>query len=172
MGNQPIEVFGITPPSHFPQCPPHHPCTQFCESDIFYLPSKKIKTVHIQQVCLNLVVHSFKTICTPLGNKLVISGEKQIKIVFAPNGSCHSLYAVNFQVPFCAFILLKDLHDDVIDICALVEDISVQCIDSHSLSVSSIIFLCPIIKKDHQVFPCLPPSPPICMHCHSNLTPT
>ncbi|WP_378956395.1 DUF3794 domain-containing protein [Pelosinus sp. sgz500959] len=174
MDSQPIEIFGITPPSHFPQCPPHHPCTQFCESDTLYLPSRKIKIENIRQVCLKVLINSFKIICTPVGNKLVINGKKQIKVLLSSNPSHQALYSIDFEIPFCTFILLKELQGDVVDVYTVVEDISVQCINPRSITIASVIFICPIVKKDHQL--CPPPPPPIsqsiCTHCHSYLNPT
>lgn len=173
MNNQPIELFGITPPSHFPQCPPHHPCTQFCESDTLCLPSKKIKIDNVRQVCLNVLIQSFKTICTPVGNKLVIDGKKQIKLLFSSNNCRQPLYSVDFEIPFCTFILLKDLQGDIVDVCTVIEDISIQCMDSNSLTIASIIFVCPVVKKDHGLCPTPPPHPTqsMCIHCHSYLNP-
>ncbi len=167
MGDNSIEILGITPMSKFPQCPPHHPCVQFSASDSLCLPSKKIKLQNIQQVCLKVSIQSFKTICTPLGNKLVIHGRKQISILFSSNRCHHPLFSMDFTIPFCTFILLKDLQGDIVDISSVVEDLSVQCVDDRSLTIESVIFICPVIKKDHQFFP--PQS--ICTHCHSFLNP-
>lgn len=159
MINQSIELAGITPISHFPQCPPHHPCTQFCESDTLFLPSKKLKTEKICKIDFTVLIESFKIICTPVGKKLLINGKKLIKVIFVTN-HCHSpLYPVHFEIPFCTFVLLKDNHDDIDAICTVVEDVSVQCISSHSLTIASTIFVCPAP----------PPSHPVCAHCHSCL---
>jgi len=154
MGNQPIEISGITPISHFPKCPPHHPCTEFCESDKLCIPSQKITLGSIRQVCLNVCINSFKIICTPAGRKLVIDGKKQIKVFFVPDGPHHCVHSADFEIPFCTFVLLNNIPDEVVQICSVVEDISVKCLDCRYFIVTSIIFVCPVFKKDHQLCPC------------------
>ena len=156
MSNHPIEILGVTPISHFPKCPPHHPCTQFCEIDKLCIPSPKIKIEYIRKVSLKVCIDSFKTICTPAGKKLVIHGKKQIKVFFTTDASCHCIHSADFDIPFCTFVLLKDTKDEVSGICSVVEDVSVKLLDGKCLTVTSIIFVCPVFKKEHQ----LCPSPP------------
>jgi len=153
MGKQPIEISGITPISHFPKCPPHHPCTEFCESDKLCIPSQKITMASIRQVCLNICINSFKTICTPAGKKLVIDGTKQIKVFFVTDCPHQTVHSADFEIPFCTFILLNNMHDEVVQICSVVEDISVKCLDCKYFIVNSVIFVCPIFKKDPQSSP-------------------
>lgn len=156
MSNHPIEIFGVTPLSHFPKCPPHHPCTQFCEIDKLCIPLPKINIECIQQVCLKVCISSFKTILTPAGKKLVVHGKKQVKVFFISDDPRHCIHVADFDIPFCTFILLKDIPDEVVEICSVVEDISVRCLDYRCLTVTSIIFVCPVFEKDHQLCPCSP----------------
>jgi len=156
MGNYPIEISGITPISHFPKCPAHHPCTEFCETDKVRIPYKKINMEKIRQVCLNAHINSFKIICTPAGKKIVIDGEKQIKVYFVSDNHGHATYCVDFNIPFCTFILLHNMQDEVVQICSVVEDVSVKCMEGRFLSVTSIIFVCPVFKKDDHLCPCPP----------------
>lgn len=167
MGNQPIEISGITPISHFPKCPPHHPCTEFCEIDKLCIPSQKITIQKIRQVCLKVCIDSFKTICTPAGKKLIIHGKKQIKVFFVPEGPHQSLHSADFDIPFCTFVLLKDSKDEVAEICSVVEDISVKCQDHQFFTVTSVIFVCPVFKKDNHLCPSSPGHDANCQmnHC-------
>ncbi|MBP2628110.1 MAG: hypothetical protein H6Q68_2821 [Firmicutes bacterium] len=166
MGNHSIEILGITPISHFPKCPPHHPCTQFCESDKLCIPSQKITMNNIRKVCLNVSINSFKIICTPAGKKLVIDGKKQIKVFFVPDGPHQAVHSADFEIPFCTFVLLKNIPEEVVQICSVVEDISVKCLDYRYFIVTSIIFVCPVFKKDHQLCPCPPDNNTNCQHNH------
>lgn len=153
MGNQSIEISGITPVSHFPKCPPHHPCTEFCESDKLCVPYQKITMENLQEICLKVCINSFKTICTPAGKKLVIDGTKHIKIFFVPDDHCQAIHSADFEIPFCTFVLLKDIQDEVVDICSVVEDVTVKFHDCKFFTIISIIFVCPIFKKGNQLCP-------------------
>lgn len=153
MDNQCIEILGVTPMSHFPKCPPHHPCTEFCEIDKLCIPCNKIVIEKILQVRLQVCISSSKIICTPAGKKLVIDGKKQIKILFVSDDCHQSIHSADFEIPFCTFVLLKDIQEEVIHICTVVEDISVKCLDCKCLAVTSIIFVCPVFKNGHQLFP-------------------
>lgn len=156
MGNQPIEISGITPVSHFPQCPPHHPCTQFCETDKLCIPYQKITIENLREVCLKVCINSFKIICTPAGKKLVIDGKKQIKVFFVPDCLHPALHSADFEIPFCTFVLLKDIQDEVVEICSVVEDITIKFHNFKYFTVTSIIFVCPVFKKGNQLCPCPP----------------
>jgi len=151
MDNHSIEILGVTPISHFPKLPPHHPCTEFCEIDKLCIPCHKITIESIRQVCVKVCINSFKIICTPAGKKLVIYGKKQLKIIFTADDPHQSIHSAEFEIPFCTFVLLKDIPAEVIQVCTVVEDISVQCLDCRCLSVTSIIFVCPVFKKNHQL---------------------
>lgn len=167
MGNQPIEFSGITPIAHFPKCPPHHPCTQFCESDKLCIPYQKISMDNLREVCLKVCINSFKIICTPAGKKLVIDGKKQIKVFFVPDGCHQVVHSADFEIPFYTFILLRDIQDEVVEICSVVEDITVKFINCKFFTVTSIIFICPVFKKGNQLCPC-PPNHTVTTQPNSN----
>lgn len=167
MNNHPIEILGVTPLSHFPKCPPHHPCTQFCEIDKLCIPSPKNSMKNIRKVCFKVCINSFKVINTPAGKKLVIHGKKQIQIFFISDDPCHCIQSADFEVPFCTFVLLKEIHDEVAEICSVVEDISVKILDDKCLTITSIIFVCPIFEKDSKPCPCPSDHANKC-HLHGN----
>ena len=148
-----IQILGVTPISNFPKCPARHPCTEFCEIDKLYIPCHKIVIENILQVFFKVCISSFKVICTPAGKKLVIDGKKQIKVLFVADDRHHCIRSANFEIPFCTFVLLKDIEDEVIRVCTVVEDISVKYLDCKYLAITSIVFICPVFKKDHLLFP-------------------
>lgn len=148
MDKEYIELIGIAKPSQFPECHPHHPATQICQADKLVIGNTKcIKK--ILQVCVGIHITESRIICTPLGKKLVVEGIKQIKIVYISEDPCSVTKTACFYVPFALFILLKDIKEKVIKVCAAIEDISAKRLDGKSVLVTTIIFACPIFEKKH-----------------------
>lgn len=162
------EVSGITPSAHFPKCPHGHPFTQLCEIDKLCIPCPNPSIRDVLEVCVEVVICSTKEIGTPVGRKLVIEGRKQIKINFSTEDKCHSVHIAHFEIPFCAFILLGDSKREIKKVCTAVEHVSVQCLDSRCLTVTSIIFICPEFKKQHDDCPCPPDDHDDNCHCACN----
>lgn len=149
MNNNSIEILGITPPSDFPICHPHHPCTQICQTDKLFLSCEQdIKK--ILKLIVTVSICSFKIINTPIGKKVVVHGIKHIKVISAIEKECKCTHSACFDIPFCLFIMLKDFNAEIMKICAVVEDISVQCLKHQFLLVSIIIFACPIFKHEKK----------------------
>lgn len=144
MNNKCVNVSGITPSSQFPKCPPRHPFTEFCETDKLCIPHPHPNICDVLEVCVNIVIQSFKTICTPAGRKVFVEGTKQIKVTFAADDPCHSVHCANFEVPFCSLILLGSITDEVLQVCWAIEEISVRCLDCRCLSATTVIFICPV----------------------------
>lgn len=153
MGDNHMAVAGITPPAQFPKCPHGHPYTQFCEIDRLYIPCPNPSIHKVLEVCVSVIICSIKEICTPVGKKLVIHGKKKIKVKYEVKDHCDSVYVAQFEIPFCTFIELGDIKREIVRVCTAIEDITVQCLDSRHLTVSSIIFICPEFKKEHDWCP-------------------
>lgn len=147
MKNEFIEICGVTPSCDFPQCEPDYPCAEICETDKLCIPCQKPDIKEILRVCVSISVCSTKTICTPVGKKLVINGIKHVKFMYTANNPCESVHSAHFQVPFCSFILLKHWCYKIIDICTAVEHVCVHQLNSSCFSLTAIIFMCPIFKK-------------------------
>lgn len=147
---RPVEVLGITPPSHFPQCSPNHPHTQFCETDKLCIPYPNPNIHELLEVCVSVIICSTREICTSIGKKLVIEGKKQIKIKFSDDDPCKSVYSAQFEIPFCTFIVLGDIKREIIQVSTALEDSIVKRLDNRHLMVTSIIFICPEFKKEHE----------------------
>lgn len=150
MKNEFIEICGVTPSCDFPQCEPDYPCTEICETDKLCIPCKKPDIKEILQVWVSISVCSTKTICTPVGKKLVINGIKHVKIMYTANRPCQNVHCAHFEVPFCSFILLKHWCYKIIDICTAIEHVCVHQLNSRCFSLSTIIFICPIFKKKYS----------------------
>lgn len=150
MSSKLIDVSGITPASQFPNCPPHHPFTEFCETDKLFIPHPNPNIREVLEVCVSLFICSSKVICTPAGTKIVIEGKKQIKVTFVADDPCQSVHCAHFEIPFCSLILLNHNKDDVIQVCSAIEDISVRCLDCRWLTVTTVIFICPVFKQEHN----------------------
>lgn len=153
MNTNNIEIQGIAPQSEFPVCPPNYPCSQICQIDKLFL-SCQHEIQKILKVIVNVTISSFKVINTPIGKKVIVHGFKHIKVISVVDGHCHCTHSACFDIPFCLFIKLKDFGTAITKICAIVEDISVQCLKKQFLLVSTVIFVCPIFRKD--------PKPPDC----------
>ncbi|MBF8984556.1 DUF3794 domain-containing protein [Lutibacter sp. B2] len=150
MRNDCIEITGITPYDRFPDCLPHHPCAQICETDKLCIPRKKPDIESICQVFADVSVSSYKIIGTPVGKKLVIEGMKHIKVLYVGDEPCQNMHCAHFEVPFCMFVLLKDIDCEVVDVFTGIEHIGVHQLDCRCFTVSIIIFACPIFKKKHN----------------------
>lgn len=149
-----VDVSGITPPSQFPHCPPRHPFTEFCETDKLCIPHPNPNIRDLLEVCVNVAIISFRIICTPVGRKIVLEGKKQIKVSFAADDPCQSVHCAHFEIPFCSIILLGPLQDEVVQIAAAIEDISARCLDCRCLTVTTVLFFCPVFEKTHTYCAC------------------
>jgi len=150
MSSKCVDVTGITPTSQFPKCPPRHPFTEFCETDKLCIPHPHPNIHDVLEVCVNVVICSAKIICTPVGNKVVVEGTKQIKVTFAADDPCQSVHCAHFEIPFCSLILLGPIKDEVIQVCSAIEDISVRCLDCRCLIVNTVIFICPVFEEPYN----------------------
>jgi hypothetical protein len=150
MNTKKVDVSGITPESQFPKCPPRHPFTEFCETDKLCIPHPNPNISDVLEVCVTIVICSSKVICTPVGRKVLVEGKKQIKVTFAADDPCHSVHCAQFELPFCSLILLGSIKDEVIHVCWAVEDISVRYLDCRCLTVTTVIFICPVFEKAHD----------------------
>ena len=148
-----IEVIGITPAARFPKCPSDHPYAQLCEIDKLCIPDPNPDIHDVLEVCLTVVICSFKIIHTPVGNKAVIDGKKQIKVTFVANDHCQSVHTAQFEVPFCTFILLGRINKKIAQICSAVEDITVKCPTNRCVTTASIIFSCPLFQTEADCAP-------------------
>lgn len=144
-----IEICGVTPPSQFPICPAGYPSTQVCEHDNLCIPCQKPDMETAIQVVVNVTVCNHKVICTPLGKKLVISAIKHIKLLYVADEPTQSVHSAHFEIPICFFILLGDICEEVADVKIVVEDIMCQVIDKRCISLTILIFACPLLRPKH-----------------------
>lgn len=148
MKNDCIEISGITQPDKYPEfCKPHYPHVQICETDKLCVPKNKPNIESICQVFIKMCISDYKTIYTPFGRKLVIEGFKYIKIIYTADEPCQNMHCAKFKVPFCAFIPLKDICKEVIDVCIGIEYINVHQLNCNCFTTSLIFNLFPIFKK-------------------------
>lgn len=157
-----IEISGVTPASHFPQCLSDAVYLQSCETDTLWLPCQKPDMETILQLFIEAAVCSSKIICTPLGRKLIVHGVKRLKIMYVAAETRQTVHSAHFDLPFSLFLLLRDEHLDVTEVSTLIEDISVLSVDCRSLTVSTLLFTYASIKEKQEFCSChekpLPPS--------------
>ncbi|MFD3156307.1 DUF3794 domain-containing protein [Haloimpatiens sp. FM7330] len=150
MNNDFIDIKGITPCYKFPKIPPCYPCKELCEEDRLCIPCQKPDMECLLDVSVHLSVSCFKVINTPIGKKLFIKGIKNIRILYVADEPSQSVHAAHFNVPFCMFILLKNIPCKVIDIYTAIEDIQVNPINERCFSISILIFACPVFKRKYH----------------------
>lgn len=160
MSAQQIDFIGLTQPSRFPPNLLPDYCTETCETDKLCIPCQKPDISQILSVSINISLSSTKVICTPCGKKLVIEAVKHLKIMYIAAEPCETVHTAHFCLPLCMFILLKDPHREVTDICTVVEYVSIKQLDCRCVAVSALILACAILK------PCCPSDP--CEPCCDN----
>lgn len=132
-------VCGVTPEHCLPTCPP---CVfiQLCETDKLSVPATDPDIDEIVHVHIRIKVRKFKTLCTVVGRKLAIYANKEIELVTKSN--CIR-FVSRYCIPFCAFIMLDDMEDRVIDVKAVIEDIDVIQAGTRCVAISAFIMFYP-----------------------------
>lgn len=155
MQNDCIEITGITPDDMYPKlcqhCYHHYPHIQICETDKLCIPKNKPNIESICQVFVSTSIKEYKIICTPFGKKLVIEGKKHIKIIYTADEPCQNMHCAKFEIPFCTYVLLKNICKEIIDVFIGIEYINVHQINCNCFTISLIFNAIPIFKKEKIV---------------------
>ena len=148
-----VLITGLTPLDSYPR----NGCKEFYKQVIqdttLCIPSQKPDIESVNELKVSICLDSFKIINTVLGPKLIVEGTKFIKVIYTADNCQQSLHSAHWEVPFCEFILMKDLSYDkclksIDDIYIGVEEACVRCFTKRSVDISLIFVLCPMIKKD------------------------
>lgn len=151
MGNG-IKIHGIAN-SHSESncCDEYKYCKQICETEKLVIDESKPQINHVLEAFVRVCITSHDIIRTQNGCKLVINGNKIIKIHYTSKSRCGKIYREEFVIPFCTFILLKDGNTNIQDILSGVEYCDIRKDSNCDFYVSLIIFVCPITtKKTHH----------------------
>lgn len=149
MKNDHVEILGITPACDFPECLALCSSVEICETDKLCIPCIKPDIESILQVKVHLLLTSKKTICTPVGEKIIVDGVKRIRIMYVADEPCQPVHSAQFDIPFCFYILLKEPHDKVVDVYTAIEHISICQLNCRCFNISIIIFACAVNNKQY-----------------------
>lgn len=149
-----IIITGITNLNSYPSCRCKNYCKQCMETDFLCVPDEKPNIESINEVKVSMCVEDFKIFDTILGPKLLVNGVKNIKIIYTANNCEQSLHSSHWNIPFCEFVLLKDIPYD--ECCSLinnvfigVENVCVKHYDKKLIDLSVLFIICPKIITEH-----------------------
>ena len=156
-----ILTTGITSIDEYPKLKCTKYCKQSLENDALFIPCEKPDIESINEIKVDICIEDANIINTILGPKLVLHGQKNIKIIYTANNCEQSLHSAHWSVPFCDFILLDGMKYD--ECFGLVKNVFVgveyACVTSFNLrdvDVCIIFIICPLIK-DRYVDSCINP---------------
>lgn len=149
-----IEIDEINCGYDFSECIDNYLCKEITKTNKLRLPCNKPNIKKICKAFLRISISKFKTINTPMGKKLVIEGIQHLKILYKADIPCGNIHSARFCMPFCTFILLKDVCKKVAHIKSEVEYACITPVDCKCFYLSTIIFLCPVFKKKPDICSC------------------
>lgn len=157
-----IVITGITDMDKYPPCINSKFCKQCMQSNIMCIPDQKPEVESINEVKVSICVNNFEVFNTVLGPKLLLNGCKNIKVLYTANNCSQSLHSAHWNIPFCEFILLKDLCYErpsliVKEVFAGIENVCVNYFDLRTLDISILFIICPQFEKIHSA-PCKKPN--------------
>jgi hypothetical protein len=149
-----ILTTGITDLNSYPKIKCTNYCKQTLETDLLTIPCEKPVVESINEVRVDICIENFHIINTVLGPKIILNCLKNIKVVYTANNCEQSLHSSHWKIPFCDFILLKDISYD--DCLSLIKNVFIGiehiCINNCSdklIDLSVLFVICPIIKEQY-----------------------
>lgn len=149
MNERDYDVTGIMPLSSYPEWCHQNVSNEFCETDTLCLPCNQFPVESLVSIHVSISICSFDTISTFHGKKVFIEGIKHIKILYVAEEECQSVHSVNFDVPFCFYIVVGCICCEITDVFAAVEDVRASIVDCKCISVSVLVNIC-AKKKSHM----------------------
>ena len=139
------------------ECYPPISCTRYCkqciQNDFLYVPDEKPDIESINEIKVSVCVEDFEVFKTILGPKLLLNGQKKIKILYTANNCQQSLHSAQWCIPFCEFILLKNLHydkcfNDINNVFIGVENVRMKYFNKRSIDISLLFIICPEFQSN------------------------
>ncbi|RDY25171.1 DUF3794 domain-containing protein [Romboutsia weinsteinii] len=145
-----ISITGVTPLEKYPKSKCSKYYKQCLEDDILCIPHPKPDIDCINEVNASICVEKYDILNTVLGPKLIIHGVKNIKIIYIADNCQQSLHYAHWSIPFCEFILLKDLsydecHSIIDNIFVGIENICIKHNNCRMIDMSLLFIICPQI---------------------------
>jgi hypothetical protein len=143
-----ISVTGISSLDKYPNSKCKKYYKQCLDDLVLCIPHEKPDMECINEVNAKICVDDYSILNTILGPKLFIKGRKNIKIIYTADNCQQSLHSAHWSVPFCEFILLKDLYynecQNIIEgIFIGLEDICIKHFEKNVIDLSLLFIICP-----------------------------
>lgn len=154
---QPIEVIGLCDPKTIEFAPSgveDRNWTEISVAELLQIPPSKPDIETIDKVFISVKIISKRFIDTPdsegrenaegtllTGKKLIIEGIVFKKIVYTAKTSVQSVHSAQFEIPFSAYIVMKnDLEEPFcLDVC--IEDVFIKAFGPRQIFNNDTIFL-------------------------------
>lgn len=149
-----ISISGITALHKYPKINCPHHCKQCLHTNLLVVPCEKPDIESINDVKVSICIDEFHIINTILGPKIILNGTKNVKIIYTANNCRQSVHSSEWELPFCDFILIKDISYDnclslINDLFVGVEHVCINNCDCRFIDVCIIFIICPIIKSQY-----------------------
>lgn len=149
-----IIITGITDLDCYPSCRYKKYWKQCMNSELLCIPNPKPDIESINEVKITICINGHELIETVLGKKIILHGEKHVKVLYTANNCQQSLHSAHWSIPFCEFILLEDLYCEkesiyIEDIFVGIESVCVKYFDDRVIDLSILFILCPEIDTKH-----------------------
>lgn len=140
------------------ECYPPASCTKYCkqciQNDFLSIPDEKPDVESINEIKVNICVEEFEVFKTILGPKLLLSGMKKVKILYTANNCQQSLHSAHWCIPFCEFVLLKNLNYDkcfnaINQVFIGVENVCMKYFNRRAIDISLLFIICPEFQSNY-----------------------
>lgn len=143
-----ILITGITGFEYYPKFRVSKCCKQGMLSNCIFVPNEKPDIESINEIKVDMNIEEYKIIKSILGPKMLIYGFLNIQIIYVADNCQQSLHSAHCSIPFCDFVLIKDLTYDRCSngICGAfvgIEDVCVKCCSRRSVDLSILYIICP-----------------------------
>lgn len=145
--NQSVEIVGLCDTENFTIDANAQAWTEISIPEVLRIPSRKPDIESIEKVLENVKIISKRFVATPdsgtdtnsegtrlTGQKLVIEGLLNQKIIYTANEPTQSVHSADFCIPFSAFIVVEPLtttQDYCVDTC--IEDVFVKALNEREI---------------------------------------
>lgn len=143
-----ILITGITNFECYPKFKVSKCCKQGIASNCIFVPSEKPDIECINEVKVEMNIEEYKIIKSILGPKMLVYGFVNVQIIYVADNCQQSLHSAHCSIPFCDFVLIKDLTYDKCSSCICgafvgIEDVCVKCSTNRSVDLSTLYIICP-----------------------------
>lgn len=148
-----ISISGITDLNKYPKICSHY-CKESLHTNLLAIPCSKPNIESINDIKVSICIDKFNIIETILGPKIILNGTKNIKLIYTANNCKQSVHSSEWNLPFCDFILIKDLSYDncvslINNLFVGIEHICVNNCDCRFIEICVLFIICPMIHPQY-----------------------